>query len=65
MTEEKLRKLIKQSLEYLRELCYDDGAVLWDTNFCNEQESKDLSVGTLDMLARMLARDVYIHIGEK
>lgn len=63
-SEKQLRKLIKQSLEYLRENCYDDGCVLWDTQFCNEQESENLSVGTMEMLARMLARDIYIHISK-
>lgn len=61
-SQEELQKLIKQSLEYLREFSYDDGAILWDANFCNEQEKEDLSVGTLEMLSRMLARDIYIHM---
>lgn len=62
MTEQDLQKHIKRSLEYLRELT-NGSSVMWDVNFCTEEElTKIDSGGILDMLARMLARDIYIQM---
>jgi len=55
----KVAQIIREKLTEIVEYSYSDGAVLFDINFCTEEERRQLSSGViLDTIARVLAESI-------
>lgn len=49
-------KIIRDTLLEMREYCYSDGCILFDTSFCVQSEKVFLSSGSMiDTIARVIA----------